>query len=172
MKTYARAAWLIFIGMSIIFVDFVTKAYVYYLLPLTNSLFTYPYGGRGVFQDFFGIDFAISLAINRGAAWGMFADFQLLLLAVRILTIFGMLIYLVFINNSRRLDLPFTFILAGAIGNVVDFFLYGFVIDFLHFNFWGYHFPVFNVADTFITIGVGLLFIMACLPKKNRPARV
>lgn len=167
MKRYTRVALLILFGMCLLFVDFFTKGYVYYLLPVVDYQSYYPYGGIGVFQDFWGVDFAISLAINRGAAWGVFADFQMLLLIIRILVILGMVLYLVFINHDRLIDLPLVLVISGAIGNVVDFFLYGYVIDFFHFNFWGYHFPVFNVADSAITVGVIWLFLIACLHKKR-----
>ncbi|NVJ99479.1 MAG: signal peptidase II [Alphaproteobacteria bacterium] len=50
-------------------------------------------------------------------------------------------------------------ILGGAIGNIIDRFIHGAVVDFLHFHYAGYNFYVFNVADSAITIGVALLLI-------------
>ena len=44
-------------------------------------------------------------------------------------------------------------IAVGAIGNALDYCLYGHVIDFIHFTFWGRTFPIFNLADTYITLG-------------------
>lgn len=167
MKRYTRIAFFVLLGMFILFVDFFTKGYVYYLLPVVDYKSYYPYGGIGVFHDFWGIDFAISLAINRGAAWGVFADFQLLLLVIRIFVIIGMILYLFFVNRERMTIFPLVLVISGAIGNVMDFFLYGYVIDFFHFNFWGYHFPVFNVADAAITVGVIWLFLIACFRKKR-----
>jgi signal peptidase II len=121
-----------------------------------------------IFKDLMGIDFMITLTKNTGAAWGFFSNFQVLLLIVRILVIIGMLLYLLFWNQQSQQIAPLVLVLAGALGNVLDFFLYGFVIDFLHFNLWGYHFPVFNCADMCITIGVmWLLFINAATSKKR-----
>lgn len=171
MRSLSRVVWLIVLGMIVLFIDFVSKAYVYYLIPLNESYGTYPYGGIGVFRDFFGIDFAISLTINKGAAWGLFADFQLLLLLIRILTIIGMLGYLFFMAPSRKYDLPFVLIISGALGNVIDFFSYGFVIDFFHFTFWGHHFAVFNVADAAITLGIVLLILSAFFQKVSQARR-
>lgn len=165
--SYHRGALLLAIGLIVLFVDFFTKAYVYYLIPMSDFSLLFPFGGVGVFRDFLGIDFAISLAVNKGAAWGIFANFQTLLLVIRILVIVGMLLYLFFLNPKRAADIPLSLIIAGAIGNVVDFFLYGYVIDFFHFNLWGYHFPVFNLADTAITIGVIWLFFIALFHKQR-----
>ena len=49
-----------------------------------------------------------------------------------------------------------SFILGGAIGNVIDRLLHGYVVDFLDFHWAGWHFPAFNVADCAITVGAGL----------------
>ncbi len=172
IRNYARIAWLIILGMAILLLDFLSKAYIFHMLPFIEAC----RGGMCreilIFRDFLGIDFYIGLTINPGAAWGIFADFQLILLAIRILMILGMLIYLFFINQNRYVTAPLVLIIAGALGNIVDFFLYGFVVDFLHFNFWGYHFPVFNLADTSITIGVVWLFFVACIVKNKKYDRI
>ncbi|MFZ0564596.1 MAG: signal peptidase II [Chlamydiales bacterium] len=171
-RIYARGAGFLFLGLSILFLDFFTKAYVYNILPFYDSYAGLPSGEIEVFRNFLGIDFFIALTTNSGAAWGMFADFKSILLVVRILVILGLLVYLFFLNKSRSADLPLVFIISGALGNVIDFFLYGHVIDFLHFNLWGYHFPVFNVADSSITIGSVLFFVTALFFKKNRSVEV
>ena len=164
MKGYARIAWLMIVGMGVLLIDFLTKAYIYNLLLLIEDFSSgYPYGGIGLFKIFFGIEGSISLAINRGAAWGIFSEFQLILLVIRILVILGLVVYLCFFNKNRGMGFPFVLIISGAIGNVVDYFLYGYVIDFIHFKFWGYAFPVFNIADSVITIGVIWLFFVAFL---------
>ena len=52
-----------------------------------------------------------------------------------------------------------SFILGGAVGNVIDRLLHGYVVDFLDFHWAGWHFPAFNVADCAITMGAGLLIL-------------
>ena len=47
-----------------------------------------------------------------------------------------------------------TLILAGAISNVIDTFVYGHVVDMIHFTFWGYDYAVFNLADSAVCLGV------------------
>jgi signal peptidase II len=50
-------------------------------------------------------------------------------------------------------------ILSGALGNVIDRLLYGYVVDFLDFHWAGWHFPAFNVADSAITVGAACLIL-------------
>ncbi len=61
--------------------------------------------------------------------------------------------------GQRLFCLAMACILGGAIGNVVDRLLYGYVVDFLDFHYAGIHFPAFNVADSAITLGAGLLIL-------------
>lgn len=158
MKGKRRYLIAIAVGLLIFFIDFFSKKYVYNHIPMGYSPI-YPYGGIGVFKDFFGIDFSINHAMNKGAAWGTFSDFQLYLLIMRIILIIGMLVYIVFFNTRKNWIIPFAMIIAGALGNVLDYFIYGHVIDMFHFIFWGYDYPVFNVADSAIFIGISWLLI-------------
>jgi signal peptidase II len=52
-------------------------------------------------------------------------------------------------------------IIAGGIGNILDYFIYGHVVDMFHFILWGYSFPVFNVADASIFMGIVSLLWMS-----------
>lgn len=113
-----------------------------------------------VFSNFLGIDFWITYATNRGAAWGTLSNYSGFLLTFRISLIVGLILYLIYFNQRPAVLMPFVLIIAGALGNVVDFFLYGHVIDMFDFVLWGYNYPVFNVADSAIFIGVfWLLFV-------------
>lgn len=149
-------------GLILLLVDQLTKGLVYSYLPvIDSSYYWYPYGGIGVFQNFGGIEFSINHMTNTGAAWGMLGNHQLPLVILRIGLIIGLVIYLFFFNRDISWQLPLLLIIGGAMGNVLDFFLYGHVVDMFHFVFWGYDFPVFNVADSAISIGIGLLFILS-----------
>jgi signal peptidase II len=57
------------------------------------------------------------------------------------------------------LAISLSLILGGAIGNLIDRLIYGYVIDFLDLYYHSWHWPAFNVADSAITIGVGLMLI-------------
>jgi signal peptidase II len=66
-----------------------------------------------------------------------------------------------------RSSTAFSLVMGGAVGNLIDRLLLGFVVDFLDFHWNGYyHFPAFNVADSAICIGVGLLFLDMFLQNK------
>lgn len=62
-------------------------------------------------------------------------------------------------KSQRLLPVAFCFILGGAIGNVIDRMVHGYVIDFLDFYIGSYHWPAFNIADSVIFIGAGLLIV-------------
>nr|WP_316651904.1 signal peptidase II [uncultured Gellertiella sp.] len=64
----------------------------------------------------------------------------------------------------------FALIIAGAIGNLIDRFLYGHVVDFILFSTGNWSFAVFNLADSFITIGAGLVILDELVMKKTGPA--
>lgn len=118
---------------------------------------SYPFGGIPVFS-LGGITCSLNYIVNTGAAWGLFAGHSGLLFALRSAIIAGLLFFI-----PKRF--PVWLVLTGAIGNAVDYCLYGHVIDFIHFTFWGYSFPIFNVADSCITIGVLSLLL---LPQKAK----
>jgi signal peptidase II len=162
-----RASIIAILLATIVFLlDFGTKYYVSYHLPLLGPQHMwFPYGGIEVFRNFFGVDFSIVHAINLGAAWGIFSQYQGYLLVGRILLIIGVAVYALFFNKNRNYDIPLALIIAGATANVVDYFIYGHVVDMFYFIFWGYHYPVFNVADSAICVGVAWLIFS---PKESQ----
>ncbi len=167
------ALWL---GFIILLADIISKAWVVHSIPpVTYDSLWYPYGGIGVFKNFMGIEFSIVHMTNKGAAWGSFADFQKPLLYLRIGIILALIVYLFYRNKGSFRAYVLVMIIAGATGNVLDYFIYGHVIDMLHFVLWGYDFAAFNVADSAICLGV-FGFILAsycghlCVSKKSKKA--
>lgn len=153
-KALSFFACAVFIFMADVFL----KAYTHYEIPLiTSSSPVYPYGGIGVFRGWHGIDFSIVHVINRGAAWGVFSSLHDYLLYARMAIIGGLVSYLLFIKASAYRKFSLMLITTGALGNVVDYFVYGHVVDMFYFNFWGYSYPVFNIADSAIFMGIVLL---------------
>jgi len=151
-KAYAIG---IIVGCCVLFFDILTKWAVYTAIPpISTSFWGFPYGGIPIFQNFFGVEFSIVHATNKGAAWGALADYQIPLLILRILLLFALAGYLTFFNRHKGYVIPICLLIAGALGNVIDYFHYGVVIDMFKFVLWGYHYPVFNIADIAITIGI------------------
>jgi len=106
--------------------------------------------------------FHITYILNRGAAFGMFKNQMYFFIATAVLAI----IFILLILRRRRRwqeEIALYLILSGAISNLIDRIRLGAVIDFLDFRIW----PVFNIADSAITIGAVLLAIYIL----KRPAK-
>lgn len=164
IKKYKIHFLALFFGILLLVVDLITKGLVQEHIPRMNSR-SYPYGGIGVFQNFFGIEFSIVHETNTGAAWGVFAAFPDYLLALRMILICGMILYLAFFNTRTTWEVPFALIIAGALGNMLDYFIYGHVIDMFRFIFWGHDYAIFNLADAAIFVGIVWLFVLSWLEK-------
>lgn len=163
-----KSLFLCFLCLGIFGADVLIKAYTVVSIPLMyGSSIVYPYGGVPVFEDWHGISFSLNYVMNRGAAWGLFAEFQEYLLYFRFIMVGGLLVYLLAVPLSFMKRLAVVFILAGASGNVLDFFVYGHVVDLFHFSFGSYSFPIFNVADASITIGIAILLGLSFVGKKT-----
>lgn len=145
----------LFLIILVLFLDGTTKYFTDQYLPeIGHSGFWYPYGGIAVFKNFLGIEFSINHATNTGAAWSFGAAYQIPLLILRIFLILGLSAYMLFFPKTLIQQIFLACIVGGALGNVLDTFIYGHVVDMLHFVIFGYDFPIFNLADTFIFIGV------------------
>lgn len=126
---------------------------------LTKQHFDGKYSPGDVISDsFFGI-FQFRLVHNTGAAWGLFGDSTSLLGMLSLVVcvvIFGYFIY-VRKHASMGETLGLALVLAGGIGNAIDRFTLGYVVDFIEFSF--IDFPVFNIADIGVTCGFALVLI-------------
>ena len=132
--------------------DVVSKAYADAFLPGVSGG-NYPFGGVPIFYTEI-CSFSLNYAANTGAAWGMFQGYSGLLFGIRCATILGLIGYLTVSRKRGPREIALWVIVTGAVGNVIDYLLYGHVIDFFHFTFFGKSFPIFNVADSCITLGV------------------
>ncbi len=109
--------------------------------------------------------FSLTYVRNRGAAFGILsaADLpgQAALFAVISLVALGAIVYYTFSMpaTDRLPQIALALIAGGAIGNLIDRVWLGYVIDFLDFYWEAHHWPMFNIADSFISTGVGLLIV-------------
>ncbi|MFW2177954.1 MULTISPECIES: signal peptidase II [unclassified Moraxella] len=149
-----------------IVIDQVTKLYfennfqLYQTLPLIDPILNF------------------TLAHNHGAAFSFLADkggwqkwfFSALALAVSV----GIMVYLRKTpQQAKVLSFGLAMVLSGALGNLIDRVRLGYVIDFVHVHYADvWHFPIFNVADMAINLGVALILIDAFFLEPKRTARV
>jgi len=143
---------------SVILIDRMTKMFFSTVLHPAESLCII----RNVFH--------FTLVHNTGIAFGLFRDNGFVFLVIPVIAV-GLLIYnLYYYHKFGELDrwyiAAFSLILGGAIGNLIDRIFLGHVVDFIDFRIW----PVFNIADSAITVGAVIIFIK-CFPlTKDKPA--
>lgn len=89
---------------------------------------------------------------NTGAAFGMFKSLGSIFFIILSIIITFFLIYLM-VRDSKNW-IVYSLIIAGALGNITDRIIYGYVIDFIDLHIGGFHWPAFNLADSSISIGV------------------
>ena len=146
--------WIVVIVASV-FADQLTKQLVVNFLDREEPLY--------IIKDVL----RFSYVENRGAAFGMLDDhrwvFMILSTVVMVVIIYVMFKYKRFFHPILMTGLSFT--VGGGIGNMIDRTVNGFVVDF--FDFTLIDFAVFNLADTFICIGVGLIFLDILLGKSD-----
>ncbi len=105
--------------------------------------------------------FSIQYLKNTGAAFSILENQTILLAITSIICISVIIYYLKKEENlTTTMYLSFGLVLGGILGNLIDRIAYQGVIDFLSFQIFNYNFPVFNIADIGITIGVLLLIII------------
>ena len=144
MKKYINA---IVIILGVILIDQLSKLFIQRSMELGDSI--------KVIEDLF----YITSHRNSGAAWGMLEG-QMIFFYIMTVIVLGLLMYLfMYEAHSRLMQYGIALIIGGAIGNFIDRVLYQHVIDFIDVYIGSYDFPIFNIADSALTIGVILLFI-------------
>lgn len=105
---------------------------------------------------------------NKGAAWGILQEQMMFFYIVTIIVIIGMVFYLHrYVKDHRLQGIAIAFILGGAIGNFIDRLFRKEVVDFIDVMIFSYDYPIFNVADSFLVIGVGLIFITTIVEERK-----
>jgi len=147
-----RKYWVLLVFCTgILLLDQWTKSMVVQKLPLYQRV--------KVVQGFFNL----THVRNTGGAFGIFGGEKgglgsILFVVVSLIAIGAIVfLFLKIKENEKTLALSFSLILSGAIGNLIDRLRYGEVVDFLDFYLSTTHWPAFNVADSAICIGIGLM---------------
>jgi len=146
---------LYFIAVLVIFIDMLVKVIV------KNNLLL---GQRNtIIKDIF----YFTYVKNTGAAWSILENNTFLIVAITLIILIGLVYYIMKHNLDKYEVLGYGLILGGAIGNLLDRILYGYVVDFIDIIIFGYDYPVFNIADIAIVVGVIILFIGMFRGDKN-----
>lgn len=135
------------LGSAILVVDQFLKIFISSYLSLGESII--------VIKDFFSLKYVN----NYGGAWSIFNNKVILLVIITFIILFILFQYMKKFKENIRNAVAFGLLFGGIIGNLVDRICFGFVKDYLAFNIFGYNFPVFNLADIAIFLGVVILII-------------
>ena len=117
--------------------------------------------------------FRLTYCENTGMAFSLFSENTLVLAIITLIALLALAAYTLSLKQKKLniQTIGMMFILGGGIGNLVDRFFSGYVVDF--FDFYLINFAVFNVADTFVTVGAGLFIlslITQIINEKNKEA--
>jgi len=147
-----RKYWIFLVFcIGILLLDQWTKSMVVQKLPLYQRV--------NVIQGFFDL----THVRNTGGAFGIFGGEKgglgsILFVVVSVIAVGAIVfLFLKIKEHEKTLAFSFSLILSGAVGNLTDRLRYGEVVDFLDFHLSTYHWPAFNVADSAICIGIGLM---------------
>ncbi len=150
-------------GLSFIFIliDQLIKGMVSIFMNLNSSIV--------IIEDFFNLTYVQ----NTGAAFSILEGNRLFLILAGFVGL--NLIYFFLIKNKelKKLEIIiYSILIAGIIGNMVDRIMFGYVIDYLDFNIFGYNFAIFNLADTYIVVSAIIIFIMEVKDEINSRRRI
>ena len=97
---------------------------------------------------------------NTGAAWSMFDNNKFFVLIASAFIILGFIMYIAKNRPSNMTEkMAYGFILGGALGNFINRCVKGYVVDFIDVKIFNYDYPIFNLADVFIVMGVVIFII-------------
>lgn len=158
MKKYKNIIFLVLVIVACFVLDLVTKNIA--LAKLVE------YESKTVINGFF----YFTLCYNTGGAWSMFSGNVAILAAISVVAL-ALVIFTMVKSNTMFYKYSSAVFIGGLIGNLYDRLVYHKVIDFLDFVIFGYDFPVFNIADCFICVGVAFMLI-AMIREEKKNGRV
>ncbi|MFD1447031.1 signal peptidase II [Oceanobacillus profundus] len=149
--------WYYVIALFIIGIDQLTKWIIVSTMELGERI--------TVIENFF----YITSHRNSGAAWGILQGQMLFFYIVTVVVVIGIIYYMQkFAKNDTLLAIGLSFVLGGAIGNFIDRLFHQEVVDFADFYIFNYNFPIFNVADSALTIGVIIVIIATIMDERKK----
>ncbi len=135
------------ISFIALILDIISKQLILHFFKTSESL--------SIIKHFF----SLTLAKNTGVAFSMLEGKVPMIILITLIIIFLLLTSLKKNCKNKIEVIGYSLVIGGALGNLLDRIIYGYVIDFLDFNIFGFDFPIFNLADSFIVIGIFLILI-------------
>lgn len=122
---------------------------------IVSNLMT-PFTSKIIIKNFFELTFVK----NTGGAWGILSNNLILLIFVSTVALLVLNSYIKKEQHINNLMIfSYGFLIGGILGNLIDRLFRGYVVDFFHFYIFGYDYPVFNIADILIVVGISLMLI-------------
>ncbi|QNK54522.1 signal peptidase II [Paenibacillus sp. PAMC21692] len=145
------------LAVFVFVLDFITKKIVATRMELYDEI--------SVIGNFF----LITSHRNRGAAFGILQEQRTFFIIITTVILIGLITYIQLMRKTGKpiLLTGLALVLGGAVGNFIDRVRFGEVVDFFKFNFGSYTFPIFNIADSGIVIGVGLILLDTLLVARD-----
>ena len=164
VRSAGEYRWIVYSSAAAFFLlilDQITKLMVEQRMVLGESI--------PVIKGFFSLTFVT----NKGAAWGMFHGYGIVLFAIGIAVLIATIYFLrKLCDGYRERYMAILIVLSGVAGNSIDRIWRGEVVDFLDCYIKSYHWPAFNIADCAICIGIGVYMLSVIIrpaPEKDEP---
>lgn len=109
----------------------------------------------------------ITKVYNTGVSFSMLSGKRVIIILINIIVLVFLYFYMNKFKNNKRNIYAFGLVCGGLLGNLLDRIMYGHVIDFIDIHIFGYDYPVFNLADSFIVIGIFLLIYAIYIGEDN-----
>ncbi|MFC0188969.1 signal peptidase II [Fictibacillus aquaticus] len=143
------------LALAVFVIDHLTKWWIVKSMQLGESI--------PVIQNFF----YITSHRNRGAAFGILQNQRWFFIIITTVVVAAVIYFIAKKEGDKLFKTSLGLILGGALGNFADRLFRGEVVDFLDFYIGSYDFPIFNIADSALVVGVGLVFIHSMLEGKK-----
>lgn len=135
------------IAIFILLLDQISKSLIEIYFKLNESFV--------IVKDFFNI----TVAHNTGGAWSILNNHSYLFIIFSVIALIVLIRFMFQFKNNLRNNIAFACTVAGIMSNLADRLFLGYVRDFLDFTVLGYDYPIFNIADIAIVVGVLLLIV-------------
>lgn len=145
------------LALVVIIIDQLTKLWVVQNMEIRESI--------PVIENLF----YITSHRNPGAAWGILAG-QMTFFYIITVIVVGVIVYYIrkYAKDSMWTGVALGLILGGAIGNFIDRLFYKEVVDFFDVYIGSYNFPIFNVADSALVVGVAIIFVITLAEERQK----